>query len=80
MTEQAVVFAGSDTNIFRAMAVSRALRFYAKTGMKVNSMYTPRNMMGAATQVTGKKFKARDYVGAADALTEWVKNNKKADV
>jgi len=61
-------FTGSDVNIFRAIAIASALRFYAKTGMKVNRAYTPRNMLNAAAEMTGRKFKARDYIGAADAL------------
>lgn len=55
---------------FRALIIAHALELYAKTGMKANSMYTPRNMMRAAVEITGKKFKARDYLGAATALRE----------
>lgn len=53
---------------YRAMAIAKGLQFYAKTGMQINRMYTPKNMMAAAAEITGKKFKARDYLGAADAL------------
>jgi hypothetical protein len=62
-------FAGSDVNIYRATVIASALRLYAKTGLKANRAYTPRAMMTAAAVMTGQTFKARDYVGAADALT-----------
>lgn len=61
-------FIGSDVNIFRAVAIASALRFYAETGMRVNRAYTPKAMIAAASQMTGRTFKARDYIGAADAL------------
>lgn len=58
-------------SIYRASAIASALRFYARTGMQANRAYTPSAMMKAAAQITGQKFKARDYAGAADALTAW---------
>ncbi len=56
--------------VFRALTVASALEMYAKTGIKANTAYTPKNMMTVAAQMTGKKFKARDYLGAAAALRE----------
>lgn len=67
-------FTGSAVNVFVALTVARALDLYRKTGMKANRAYTPKNMMATATKVTGKKFKARDYEGAALALREWAAN------
>jgi hypothetical protein len=68
------MFAGPDAvNVYRATVIASGLKFYAKTGMKVNKAYTPSAMMKAATEITGQKFKARDYLGAADALTEWAR-------
>lgn len=55
-------------NAFRAIVIANGLKMYAKTGMMPNRAYTPKNMMAAAEQMTGKKFKSRDYLGAADAL------------
>jgi hypothetical protein len=57
--------------IYRATVIGSALKLYAKTGLKVNRAYTPKAMMQAAEQITGQKFKARDYQGAADALKVW---------
>jgi len=69
-----------DPQIYRAKVMEHALRLYAKTGMKVNTMYTPSAMMRVANQITGKTFKARDYLGAADALKEWVNNEKQVSI
>ena len=64
---------------YRAIVIANALRLYAKTGMKVNTAYTPKAMMAVATKVTGKKFKARAYVEAAEALDAFVETVKKAN-
>jgi hypothetical protein len=60
---------------YRAVAVQHALRFYAKTGCKVNTLYTPKNMMRVASEITGQEFKPRDYQRAINALGEWILNN-----
>lgn len=57
--------------VYRATVIEHALRFYVKTGMRVNRAYTPANMMAAACDITGMKFKARDYLGAAEAPLAW---------
>jgi len=64
-------FSGSAVNVYGALVMAKALELYAKTGMRVNRAYTPSAMMRTAQNVTGKKFKARDYVGAAKALREF---------
>ena len=69
-------FTGSAVNVYVALTVAKALDLYRKTGMKVNRAYTPANMMAMAAKVTGRKFKARDYEGAALALREWAANFK----
>lgn len=61
-------FTGKGVDMFKALLLANALGFYAKTKMKVNSAYTPANMMKAAARITGKTFRARDYSGAAEAL------------
>jgi hypothetical protein len=59
----------SAVNVFGMLTLASGLRLYAKTGMQPNRAYTPTAMMRAASTYTGQKFKARDYLGAADALT-----------
>lgn len=56
-------------NVFGMLTLASALRLYAKTRMQVNRAYTPTAMLRAASTYTGQKFKARDYLAAADALT-----------
>lgn len=70
-----VTFSGpSAMDVYAAKVIASGLRLYAKTGMKPNAHYTPKNMMAAATRITGKTFKARDYEGAAAALCEFADN------
>ena len=57
---------------YQAVVVAKALRLYAKTGLKVNTAYTPKAMLATAERITGKKFR-RDYLAAAEALEEWAK-------
>lgn len=65
-------FVGPDAvKVYQATVIGSALRLYAKCGLRVNRAYTPSAMMKVATALTGKRFKARDYLGAADALKAW---------
>ena len=63
---------------FRAAVIASALKLYGKTGIKANRAYTPAAMMKAAEQITGKRFKARDYRGAAEAVQLWAQTMKDA--
>jgi len=75
----AMVFSGTaGVNTFRAITLKSGLALYAKTGMKPNRMWSPKNMMALASEITGKKFKARDYQGAVDALAQWIEANGRA--
>lgn len=65
--------AGVDT--YRAVVLKHGLKLYAKTGMKPNRAWTPTAMMKLAGEITGEKFKARDYEGAAAALDKWLDAN-----
>jgi len=78
-TNSCTGFIGPDAVAFyRATVIAGGLRLYAKIGMQPNRAYTPRAMMRAASEITGKKFKARDYLGAADALKVWADTMKAA--
>lgn len=69
-----MIFEGREQiDLYRSIVIAKALRLYAKTGIKVNRDYTPKNMMAMATKLTGKKFAARDYLGAAEALEAYRK-------
>lgn len=68
---------GSGTRVFQALAVARGLDSYAKHGMLMNRMWTPKNMIETAKSITGNnKLKGRDYAGAAKALREWAEAQK----
>lgn len=65
-------FAGRDAvSVFRAYTLATSLSMYAKTGLRPTRHVGPRDMMRLATEITGRKFKARDYEGAAAAVKEW---------
>lgn len=64
-------FTGGAVNRYQAVIIAGALKLYARTGIKANRAYTPKNMMRMATIITGKQFAARDYMGAHDALKAW---------
>jgi hypothetical protein len=66
-----------DPRAYQSLVIANALEFYVKTGMKVNATFTPKNMMRTASVLTGKRFKARDYLGAATALREMIGVPKK---
>jgi len=57
-------------NRYQAVVIRSAIKLYRDTGMKANRAYTPKNMKLTAEKLTGKKFKARDYTGMIEALTE----------
>jgi len=58
--------------LYRATVIKHALLFYDRTGMKVNKAYTPKNMMKAASEITGHTYKPREYLKAADDLGRWI--------
>jgi hypothetical protein len=62
-----------------AMAVRRAMMFYAKTGMKVNSAYSPANMLATAGKICGKdygkRWNAKNSAAAIADLTAWLEAN-----
>lgn len=66
------IFTGPAVNVYVAASLRTGLRLYARTGIKPNRQWTPKNMMTMAARLTGRTFKARDYNGAADALQAWI--------
>lgn len=63
-------------DVFAMAVLASGLRLYVATGMRPSRTYTPSAMMLAATRYTGLTFKARDYLGAADALSAKVQAEK----
>jgi hypothetical protein len=60
---------------FQALVLKQGLKLFAATGMKPNRQWTPSAMMKLAASITGKKFKARDYLGAVAELEKWIAEN-----
>lgn len=71
-----VVITGNGIKVFQATALANALKLYAKTKMQMTRGVTPGRMMKMAGEITGKTFRARDYMGAAVALAEWADDNR----
>ena len=66
------MYAGKDAvSVVRAYYLASALSLYAKCGIRPTRGVGPRDMMKMASELTGKKFAARDYSGAAAAVKEW---------
>ena len=59
--------------VFQYTVVASGLRMYARTGMKPSRQWTPAAMMAKASELTGKVFKGRDYIAAAEALEKAAK-------
>ena len=57
----------SPVRAFQARTIARALRLYAKTGLKPNRAYTPSAMLATASNITGLTFKRGEYERAAQA-------------
>lgn len=69
--QTAVVFSGkSQIDRYVATVLRSALKLYHDTGMRVNRAYTPKAMMAKASELTGRRFAARAYTDAIEALTE----------
>lgn len=64
-----------DPQAYQALVLAKALELYAHTGMKANRAYTPSAMMRTAARITGLRFRARDYLVAANALRALVPNH-----
>lgn len=74
------IFTGPAVNLYVAASLRTGLRLYARTGIKPNRDWTPKNMMTMAAKITGQKFKARDYNGAAEALQEFIDKSPKEGI
>lgn len=66
------IFTGTAVNIYAGLTLAKAIVLYDKCRMIPTRGMTISKMMKQASAVTGKKFKARDYEGAAVALGAWV--------
>ena len=60
--------------MYRMSVIRSALKLYIKTGMKVNSMYTPSNMLSAIGKKSGKTYKKskQGYAEAFEDVSNWL--------
>lgn len=65
------IITNPDRNRIGAVACRAGLRA-VKVGMRLNSAYTPKNLRAMTENLTGRKFKARDYDGMIAALDEYL--------
>ena len=74
---QARSFSGPEAvNVFSMAVLSASLRLYAKAKILPTRGVTAKLLMSSAVRMTGQKFKARDYLGAAEALSAKVQSEK----
>ena len=67
-----VVYAGHDAmRAVRAIAIANALRFWAKTGMKMTRGVGINMLLLMAKQFTGKTYKRSQAMQAADDVQAW---------
>lgn len=72
-------FVGEDaTRLFAAASLRSAIKLYLKCGVKASRMYTPTNMLAAASRITGKTYKRGQLQAAHDDLHQWVEAMKAA--
>ena len=57
-----------EVQVLQILAIATGLEIYSKTKRQVARAYTPKAMMQTAARLTGQTFRARDYLGAAQAL------------
>jgi hypothetical protein len=78
-SEGATTIYGPDGIAFyRATVVASGLKMYAEYHMQPSRVWTPKAMMAAAEQITGKKFRPRAYLEAAEAVRLWAVTMKAA--
>lgn len=62
-----VIDSPSGITHYQMLVVKQGLKA-CKIGMRVNRAYTPTNLKKMTEQITGQRFKARDYDGMIAAL------------
>jgi hypothetical protein len=64
--------------MYRMTVIHSAMKLYLKTGMKVNSMYTPKNMLGNIEQKTGVFYPTskKGMLQAFSDLEQWLIDNR----
>jgi hypothetical protein len=78
-TPGGTLITGKGIDTYRYLLLAKSIELYARYGMIPTRGVTISKMMKMASQITGKKFKSRDYAGAAAALKAFAHNNNLID-
>jgi hypothetical protein len=65
--------------IYQALAIKHGLKFYIKTGRKINTAYTPAGMARTARNITGKPVRSTDLPGCLKAIEDWLVQSVRHD-
>jgi hypothetical protein len=58
--------------MFQAMVLRTGLKMYARTKVQPNALFTPTNMLDAASRITGRKYRRGQYMEAANDLSVFI--------
>jgi hypothetical protein len=74
-----VAYVGTDAvSAVRAITLASALKLWAKTGMIPTRGWTITKMLQAASGITGKKYKRKEAIQAAEDCLKWANEMKAA--
>lgn len=65
-------------DLYRALALQKALSLYAKTGIKLARNITPTSMLTMATAYTAKAYKRGQHQQASTDMQVWIDTMKAA--
>jgi hypothetical protein len=75
----AVSFVGRDAvSVYANANLAMHLKLFARTGIRPTRGVGPKQMLAMAGKVTGKTYKRKDCLAAADDLLKWVAEMKAA--
>jgi hypothetical protein len=70
-----MIITGPGIKLYQAIVLRKGIELYAKTGLRPNTAWTPKNMLNAASAITGKTYKRGQYAQAIADLTTWIEAN-----
>lgn len=62
--------------VWQALAMKHGLKFYMATGRRINTLYTPANMLRTVSKITGNPYGKKQFQEAIDDLEEWLEGQK----
>jgi hypothetical protein len=71
-TEGTTTYTGAHITMFQAMVLRTGLKMYARTKTQPNALFTPANMLDAASRITGRKYRRGQYMEAANDLSVFI--------